>query len=119
MNTDSKDRATARTPSLFPKLYKYIQGVVGADIDGLRYYLSTPVWIPSLCAAVPHASVLTYSGTLITYLLNSGFPLKAVTIARFTGAVFEIGSTFVYPWAVRVLSKGHNRTAVRYEMAPQ
>ena len=119
MDTGSEDRATADMSSLFAKFYMYIQRMVSADIDGLQYYLSNPVWIPSLCAAVPHASVLTYSGTLITYLLNLGFSLNIVTIARFTGAVFEIASTFVYPWAVRVLSKGNSTTGVRYELVPQ
>ncbi|KAL8797267.1 MAG: hypothetical protein Q9195_000420 [Heterodermia aff. obscurata] len=118
LHTNAKDQDTTRTPRLLPRLYMHVQRVVGAEIEGLQYYLNTPVWIPSLCAAVPHASVLTYSGTLITYLLNYGFQLNTVTIARFTGAIFEIGSTFVYPWAVRMLSKG-NPTTDRYEMVPQ
>ncbi|KAL8825515.1 MAG: hypothetical protein Q9191_004372 [Dirinaria sp. TL-2023a] len=117
-NTDAKDRATTPTAKPLSRFYTYIQRTVGADIEGLQYYLSSPVWIPALCAAVMHASVLSYSGTLITYLLNSGFSLNVVTVARFTGACFEIGSTFAYPWVVRVLSKG-NLDTLRYELAPQ
>ena len=106
-NSDTKDQSTVDTPNLLLKVSIYVKRLASAHVDGLRYYLSTPVWIPSFCAAVPHASVLTYSGTLMTYLLNSGFLLNTVTIARFTGALFEIGSTFVYPRAVRVLSRAN------------
>ncbi|MCJ1234397.1 hypothetical protein MMC14_002358 [Varicellaria rhodocarpa] len=75
-----------------------------AHARGLRYYFQSPVWIPSLGIAILHASVLTYSATLITYLLNVGLPLGTLTVAKATGSVFEIGSTFIFPWAVRVLS---------------
>ena len=73
--------------------------------EGLRYFFNTAVWIPSVCAAVLHASVLTWSGTLITYLLNYGFPLGALTVARAIGSLFEISSTFIFPWAVGSLAK--------------
>lgn len=78
---------------------------VRVHIEGLQYYFHSPVWIPSVCAAVPHASVLTFSGSMVTYLLNAGFPLNLITVAKATGAAFELGSTILFPWAVSVLAK--------------
>ncbi|KIX94121.1 uncharacterized protein Z520_10147 [Fonsecaea multimorphosa CBS 102226] len=73
-------------------------------IEGLSYYFSTTVWLPSICAAVLHASVLAWSGTLITWLLNANYTLAEITVAKGVGSVFEIGSTVVFPWAVNMFS---------------
>lgn len=73
---------------------------VHAHFDGLHYYFTSPILIPSFCVAILHGSVLTYSATLITYLLNAGFSLPLVTVAKAIGSVFEIGSTFIFPWMV-------------------
>lgn len=92
-------------PSFFNDLRKHTDASIHAHYEGGLYYFSTPVWIPSLCAAIPHASILTFSGTMITYLLNAGFSLNLVTVARASGAVFEIGSTFLFPCAVAFFSR--------------
>jgi len=96
------------TPSFLNNVATNIKASIHAHIEGGLYYFSTPVWIPSVCAAIPHASVLTFSGTMITYLLNAGFSLNLVTVARASGAVFEIGSTFLYPCAVAFFSRPGN-----------
>lgn len=98
-----------RASVLFFKAISEVNASLRLHMDGLRYYFGTAVWIPSACVAILHASVLTYSATLITYLLNAGFSLSLITVARAVGACFEIGSTFIFPWAVRALS--HNLTA--------
>ena len=41
---------------------------------------------------------------MITYLLNAGLSLSMVTGARASGAIFEIGSTIVFPYAVRTFA---------------
>ena len=87
----------------FEKFTLQILGYIRAYVAELDYYFRTSVLIPSLCAAIPHASVLTFSGTMLTYLLNAGYSLKIITAARTSGAVFEIGSTFIFPWAVGTL----------------
>ena len=83
----------------------YLRDSVQSHVEGLRYFYSTSVWLPSICVAVLHASVLSYGGTLITWLLNAGFSLKLITIARAFGSIFEIGSTFIFPWAVGYLCR--------------
>ncbi|KAL2037969.1 hypothetical protein N7G274_009188 [Stereocaulon virgatum] len=96
---------------------KTISEVVGSSrayVSSLQDYFRSAVWIPSVCAAIPHASVLTFSGTMITYLLNAGLSLKAVTGARASGAIFEIGSTFMFPWAVGILSPETDQTIGGY-----
>ena len=102
-----------RPANILEKLERLVSSTIQnirAFNESFRYYFSTPVWIPSMCAAVPHASVLTFSGTLIIYLLNAGFSLKMVTIAKFVGAIFEIASTFIFPLAVRMFSLAHTMT---------
>lgn len=94
--------------SFFQKSILDAKGSIHAHAEGFQYYFSTSVWIPSVCAAIPHASVLTFSGTMITYFLNAGFSLNLITGARTSGAVFELGSTFLFPWAVSVLSRNGN-----------
>ena len=82
-----------------------VQASVQSELNSLRYYFSTYVWIPSICAALLHASVLSFSGTFITYILNAGFSLSAVTVVKSFSAVFEISSTLVFPRAVAVFSE--------------
>ena len=95
--------ASSASP-LHCRLAFQIMSSVREYVADLGYYFHTPVWIPSLCAAVPHASVLTLSGTMLTYLLNAGYSLNTITGARASGAIFEISSTFLFPWAVGILS---------------
>src|SRR5436190_21085512 len=52
-----------------------------------------------------HLSVLSYSATFITYLLNIGISLNQITVARTFGSMVEVSSTLVMPWGVRMLSK--------------
>ena len=72
-------------------------------------YFSNDIWIPSLSLALLHISVLSYSATFITFCLNSGFSLLAITIARAAGSVVEVSSTFIAPFGVNRLatSKGN------------
>lgn len=71
----------------------------------LRDYFGSDVWMPSLSLALLHLSVLSYSATFLTYLLDSGFSLILITIARALGSVVEVSSTFVAPVGVQYLSR--------------
>lgn len=70
----------------------------------LRDYFFTGVWIPSMCLSMLHISVLTYSATFITYLLNAGFSLLLITIARTLSSIVEVSSTFIAPIGVKRLA---------------
>ena len=91
-------------PGLPRRFFFYAKESFYPHWESIRYFFSSAVWIPSLCLALLHASVLSWSATLFTYLLNAGFSLGLITVARAIGSLFEIGSTFVFPWLVRVLS---------------
>lgn len=94
--------------------------VARANVDGIHYYFSTIVWLPSVCVAVLHGSVLAWSGTLITWLLNEHFSVSEITIAKAVGAVFEIGSTLAFPWAVEMLLRSTSREhTMSYQMVEQ
>ena len=100
----TKTQSTRLAPKLYGQIVFQVMDSIRAYVADLGYYFRTAVWIPSLCAAIPHASVLTFSGTMLTYLLNAGYSLNTITGARASGAVFEMASTFVFPWAVGILS---------------
>ena len=100
----TKTRSALLASNLYGKIAFQVMDSIRAYVADLGYYFGTSVWIPSLCAAIPHASVLTFSGTMLTYLLNAGYSLDTITGARASGAVFEMASTFVFPWAVGTLS---------------
>ena len=113
--SSNKSRTARLASSLHGTVVLQVMDSIRAYITDLGYYFRTSVWIPSLCAAIPHASVLTFSGTMLTYLLNAGYSLNTITGAKACGAVFEIASTFIFPWAVGILSTskhspgGYNR----------
>ncbi|TGJ83321.1 hypothetical protein E0Z10_g5456 [Xylaria hypoxylon] len=73
--------------------------------NGLEMYFSTPVWIPSFALAMLHFNMLTWRATFITYLLNIGYSLNVITIARAIGSIFEISSTLKYVPKIPALPK--------------
>ncbi|OCK85430.1 hypothetical protein K432DRAFT_343183 [Lepidopterella palustris CBS 459.81] len=73
-------------------------------IPSLKLFFATEVWIPSMSMSILHSSVLSVTGTVIVFLLNSGLSLKGVVLAEAASSAFEIGSTFLAPIAVRKLS---------------
>jgi solute carrier family 40 (iron-regulated transporter), member 1 len=87
------------------KAFDFLMELIKAHSEGLQSYFTSSVWLPSICAAALHASVLAWSGTLVTWLLNYGFSLTEVTAARALGSIFEIGSTVIFPWAVDFFMK--------------
>lgn len=116
-NTDSVLVVISKSKAIMRNMSDLIQ----ANIDGVRYYFSTSVCLPSICVAVLHGSVLAWSGTLITWLLNEHFSLAEITIAKGVGSIFEIASTLVFPWAVKLLlsGSGSQESAVSYQMVGQ
>ncbi|KAI1075067.1 Ferroporti-1 [Whalleya microplaca] len=73
--------------------------------SGFEMYFSTSVWMPSLALAILHFNMLTWRATFVTYLINIGYSLNTITIARAIGSVFEISSTVVTPRGVVYMGK--------------
>lgn len=69
----------------------------------LKLYFATDIWMASLAVTSLHFSILGFSGTLTVFLVNSGFSLKLITWAETISAIFELGSTYVFPLGVRLL----------------
>ena len=84
-----------------------------SQVESLRDYFGSDVWMPSLSLALLHLSVLSYSATFLTYLLDSGFSLILITIARALGSVVEVSSTFVAPVGIEYLSHRSKYQVVR------
>ncbi|KAI1151597.1 Ferroportin1-domain-containing protein [Nemania diffusa] len=79
---------------------------------GLEMYFTTPVWIPSFALAMLHFNMLTWRATFVTYLINVGYSLNVITIARAIGSIFEISSTIITPRGIVYLGKTSHRSAV-------
>ncbi|KAI1107694.1 Ferroporti-1 [Jackrogersella minutella] len=73
-------------------------------------YFSTSVWVPSVALALLHFNMLTWRATFITYLINVGYSLNIITIARAIGSVFEITSTVITPRGIEYMGKAHHHT---------
>ena len=84
-----------------------LRGSLQSNFDNLSYFFKSPLWIPALGVAMLHASVLNYGNTISTWLLNAGFSINLVTVARASGSVFEMGSTVVFPFAVGMLASNN------------
>ena len=89
--------------SLSSRFHGYIH-----DFEG---YFSTTVWIPSVALAMLHYNMMTWRATFITYLINTGYSLNAITIARAIGSVFEICSTVITPIGIHYM--GHTKSGKR------
>lgn len=79
--------------------------------DNLHIYFTYRVWIPSMALSVLHFSVLNYSATLTVYLLSSGFSVSVITMAKAFSSVWEIGSTFFYPFGVQLCRRLYIKSA--------
>lgn len=75
----------------------------------LRHYFSMPIWPASIAEALAQMTVLAYSSTLVTYLLEVGFSLNVVTVARASGTIMALASTIIGPMVVNVIRKRRSR----------
>jgi solute carrier family 40 (iron-regulated transporter), member 1 len=77
----------------------------------LKHYFSIAIWPASIASSLLQLTVLAYSATLITYLLEIGFSLSSITIARASGAIMALSSTVLTPALVGHMRKrlGQNR----------
>ncbi|KAI0159522.1 Ferroporti-1 [Xylariaceae sp. FL1272] len=79
---------------------------------GFEAYFSTTVWVPSVALALLHFNMLTWRATFITYLINIGYSLNVITLARTVGSIFEISSTVITPWGIAYLGKTRRRSTL-------
>lgn len=79
----------------------------------IKHYFSMAVWPASISISILQMTVLAYSATLITYLLEVGFSLSAITIARASGSIMALSGTFITPMAVQYLRRRYSRSAAQ------
>ncbi|XXG98718.1 hypothetical protein Hte_005047 [Hypoxylon texense] len=82
---------------------------------GFEMYFGTTVWIPSVALALLHFNMLTWRATFITYLINIGYSLNTITIARAIGSVFEISSTVITPRGIEYMGKARHHSRLSGE----
>ncbi|KAK6352968.1 hypothetical protein TWF696_004958 [Orbilia brochopaga] len=71
--------------------------------SGLVSFCHSAVFLPTISISLLYLSVLTFSSPMITFLLNSGFSLPVVTIARLFSSTLEVSATAIMPWGVKTL----------------
>ncbi|KAK8089125.1 Solute carrier family 40 member 1 [Apiospora hydei] len=76
---------------------------------GFEMYFSTTVWVPSIALALLHFNMMTWRATFITYLINIGYSLPTITLARAMGSVFEISSTVATPLGIQYMGKAYGQ----------
>lgn len=81
----------------------------------LKHFFSIRMWPASMSVSLLQLTVLAYSATLITYLLQVGFSLSLITIAKATGSITGLASTFITPMAVRYMRRRQARRDLRAE----
>ncbi|KAI0404456.1 Ferroporti-1 [Xylaria palmicola] len=98
------DEGEVRIGSWLSKIRQYF--------EGLEMYFTSPAWIPSFALAMLHFNMLTWRATFVTYLINIGYSLNVITVARAIGSVFEISSTVITPRGIVYLGKTRRRVSV-------
>jgi solute carrier family 40 (iron-regulated transporter), member 1 len=83
----------------------FIIGLCNDWAQGMRVYMLSDVWMPSIAMCLQHISVLVFTATLTVHLLNAGYPLNLITVAQTLSAVFELSSTFITPWGIGHFSR--------------
>ncbi|KAK8138667.1 Solute carrier family 40 member 1 [Apiospora sp. TS-2023a] len=76
---------------------------------GFEMYFSTAVWVPSIALALLHFNMMTWRATFITYLINIGYSIPTITLARAVGSVFEISSTVATPLGIHYMGKAYRQ----------
>jgi solute carrier family 40 (iron-regulated transporter), member 1 len=102
---------TLTFPTLPPRSWpRRVYGVLYRDpVTRLKHYFSLPMWPASISIALLQLTALAYSATLITYLLEIGFSLSAITIARASGSILGLSGTIITPIAVTYLKKRYTQ----------
>lgn len=113
-------RTQSELASLVPNIrsrtiWSRMSGGLTHYFQDFKDYFSSKVWAPSLALALLHISALSYGATFITFLLNAGFSLGLITVARAAGSIVEISSTVVTPVGVHYLGKAQNHGYYRGE----
>lgn len=78
----------------------------------LKHYFSIRMWPASMSVSLLQLTVLAYSATLITYLLEVGFSLSLITVAKASGNITALASTFVTPMTVSYLRRRQARRSL-------
>ncbi|EPS41247.1 hypothetical protein H072_4815 [Dactylellina haptotyla CBS 200.50] len=71
--------------------------------SGFMRFCQSVVFLPTISISLMYLSVLTFSSPMITFLLNAGFSLPVVTVARLSSSLLEVSATAVMPWGVKTI----------------
>ncbi|KAK1993847.1 hypothetical protein LX36DRAFT_661103 [Colletotrichum falcatum] len=64
------------------------------------FYFGHRAFLPSFAGSLLYLTVLSFGGTMVTYLVASGRTTTYIGVARTAGVAFEVLATWVAPWLV-------------------
>jgi iron-regulated transporter 1 len=83
------------------RILRATQGTVRQSLQifrgSLDIYFNQPPCIPSIAASILYLTVLSFSGSMVSYLLSIGYESTYVGIARSASIVSEISATWLAP----------------------
>jgi iron-regulated transporter 1 len=66
-------------------------------LSSILFYVHHSAFLPSIALALLYFTVLSFSGQMITFLLNSWYTSVHVGIARTVSTAFELSATWIAP----------------------
>lgn len=66
-------------------------------VKTIPFYFRHPAFLPSISLSLLYLTVLSFSGQMITFLLNSGYNSFYVGLARAISTMFELSATWIAP----------------------
>lgn len=66
-------------------------------LKSLPFYFRHTAFLPSISLSLLYFTVLSFSGQMITFLLNVGYTSSHVGIARAISTIFELSATWIAP----------------------
>ena len=70
-----------------------------------KTYFSNSACVPSIAFGLLHFDVMTWTGVLITHLLDVGYSANTITIGKTVGVLFQLGANTLTPLGIRRAGK--------------
>ena len=74
--------------SVFARVFPY---------QSYRFYFQHAAFLPSFSLSLLYLTVLSFSGQMVTFLLDSSYTSRDVGIARTVSTIFELSATWIAP----------------------
>lgn len=92
--------ASATDCGRISRIASNIGAVFQRTVVDFKQYFNHRAFLPSFSGALLYFTVLSFSGQMVTYLLDAGYDSTQIGVARTLSVVFEMLATWVAPWLI-------------------